>query len=366
MSHIRLPVGYRFIPLTAEHTYATHQWIWDGIVDVRQETDLHDAGWNMPGHGDGWAHEFHNPNDSIQRLGVVLHGEDGSLDTVVAYAGADMPATANLTTAGLYVRVRPTHRRQGLGGSLLGWVQEIASQAGRSALTGTSTLPELRPGQPSLNPATGVGQAALTDGVVFLSNRGWALEQVERRSALTLPVDPDLLDRLLGQAQAKAQDYRIHHFDTVPAQQWLDQYATLMSAMDTDAPSGDLEWEEDAWDGHKVRKMFQDLLDTGYAMSLVIAEHIPIGSIAGASELIWHKTPGYPVEQEDTIVLEEHRGHRLGMLLKVSNLQHLARMYPQAPLVSTHNAEENSHMLAINIALGFVPAGGEAEFQIRL
>ena len=72
------------------------------------------------------------------------------------------------------------------------------------------------------------------------------------------------------------------------------------------------------------------------------------------------------MHQDDTLVLSEHRGRRLGMLVKAANLQRLAVEQPAARRVGTWNAEENSHMLAINVALGFRPAGGSGEWQARL
>ena len=69
--------------------------------------------------------------------------------------------------------------------------------------------------------------------------------------------------------------------------------------------------------------------------------------------------------QEDTLVLREHRGRRLGMLVKTANLARLAEVQPGARRIGTWNAEENAHMLAINVALGFRPAGVWAAWQRR-
>jgi hypothetical protein len=72
------------------------------------------------------------------------------------------------------------------------------------------------------------------------------------------------------------------------------------------------------------------------------------------------------IVQQDTLVTSEHRGRRLGMLTKVANLRRAQSRWPSARSVLTWNANENQHMLAINIALGFKPAGYEGEWQKRL
>ena len=44
----------------------------------------------------------------------------------------------------------------------------------------------------------------------------------------------------------------------------------------------------------------------------------------------------------------EHRGHRLGTLVKVANLERLLDVAPEARRVHTWNADTNTYMVAIN------------------
>lgn len=96
------------------------------------------------------------------------------------------------------------------------------------------------------------------------------------------------------------------------------------------------------------------------------ARHEPSGTLAGFTRLSAPNNLAQPVSQWDTIVLHEHRGHRLGMLLKVANLQFLAESAPGHPSVLTWNAEENRPMLAVNEAVGFAPIGYEGAWKKAL
>jgi hypothetical protein len=53
------------------------------------------------------------------------------------------------------------------------------------------------------------------------------------------------------------------------------------------------------------------------------------------------------------------------MLVKVLNLRRMMEARPSVERILTFNAAENDHMLAINIALGFRPAGYDGEWQRR-
>ena len=64
------------------------------------------------------------------------------------------------------------------------------------------------------------------------------------------------------------------------------------------------------------------------------------------------EAPGWGF-QELTAVTRPHRGHRLGLLVKVAMLDLLAVAEPGLERIVTGNAAANDHMIAINADLGF-------------
>ena len=73
------------------------------------------------------------------------------------------------------------------------------------------------------------------------------------------------------------------------------------------------------------------------------------------SELVRPRYDPGRAYQWGTLVRPEHRGHRLGIAVKVANLRLLQRERPDLGQVITWNAEVNSHMIGVNEAMGFVP-----------
>ena len=60
-----------------------------------------------------------------------------------------------------------------------------------------------------------------------------------------------------------------------------------------------------------------------------------------------------------TVVHPDHRGHRLGLAIKLANLDALARQAPERPVSSSPGMPSvNAPMIAVNDMMGFEVAGG--------
>ncbi len=270
------------------------------------------------------------------------------------------------TIAWLNVEVLPEFRAQGIGSALADGLETLTRESGRTIMQAYSMAREAAGDR--LESPTGFGSVPLADpSVRFLQARGWTLEQVERFSRLVLPDAVDGFDDALASAAAvSGPDYRLHTWVDRTPEPWLADIAMLSTRMSTDAPSAGLEVTEDVWTVERVLE-FEALHADGPRRHLFAAvEHVPTGGLVGYTELTVPAELDRAVSQDDTIVIREHRGHRLGMLLKVGNLAHLLRTSPGHPSVTTFNAEENRHMLAVNEAVGFVAAGYEGAWQRAL
>ena len=58
-----------------------------------------------------------------------------------------------------------------------------------------------------------------------------------------------------------------------------------------------------------------------------------------------------------TAVVRKHRGHRLGLLVKLAMLDLITATRPEVRRIQTWNASANDHMIAVNETLGYTVAG---------
>ena len=180
------------------------------------------------------------------------------------------------------------------------------------------------------------------------------------RSDLALPVDREALEAVLHQA---GDDYVLESFvDHIP-EEWLDDRAVLQQRMSTDAPSDDLEVEEEVWDADRLRSNYERARSSGRRIVETVARHVPSGRLVGFTSVSISAGEPDLAYQQDTLVLREHRGRALGLRLKAANALRLMDELPEVTSVRTWNAASNTHMLAVNRRLGYRVDGYSREWQ---
>jgi GNAT superfamily N-acetyltransferase len=273
------------------------------------------------------------------------------------------PIEEGSRVAWIFAEVLKEFRGRGIGTALFDLMETLAREMGRTVFQ-TDAI-HTTEGDDRVTPPTGAGNLpANDDGVRFLTGRGYTLEQIGRISFLDLPVDPNLLATHRAEAEAAAgSDYQVMSWLGLTPEPWRSDVAYLKNRMSVDEPTAGLEVDEETWDEARVVAHDEAEIAGGRPLLVSVALHVPSGKLAGINELSVSTDHTRPVGQEDTLVLQEHRGHRLGMLLKVANLQELAKLAPEAPLVFTFNAEENRPMLTVNESVGFRAVGYDGSWK---
>ena len=281
---------------------------------------------------------------------------------IVARAVIELPT--GTPVAWITVEVLRRFRRRGIGAQLYDRLEALAADARHPVLQGFVVQGASDSVERIVAP-TGFGSVPRDDDASrFLLARGFALEQVARMSRLELPADRAALRRRLARASADAGPlYRVHYWSGRTPPEHLPRVADLRGRLATDAPQGGLEPDTSPWTVDRVRAEDDNLEASPRTRLTALVEYRPTGEAAGYTELEVPAEIRRPVTQGDTIVLQEHRGHRLGLLLKAANLLRLEEASPGHPSVLSFTAEENRHMLQLNDSLGFVPWGYEGAWK---
>jgi GNAT superfamily N-acetyltransferase len=256
-------------------------------------------------------------------------GDDGS--QVGGYL-LELPDRDNRHQGWLQILVPPDRRREGIGAALLRHAAGRARDCGRSVLIGEAR-------------ETSAGEA-------FAVSAGATHGLTEVRRVLDLAaIQPGQLSRLRRQAEATAQGYALRSWEGPTPEEHLEQVATVIGAM-ADAPH-DADQEAQQWDAQRIRDMERRVDVQGLRHYSIAAQSAATGELAGLTDV--GVDPGHPTwgYQELTAVTRPHRGHRLGLLIKVAMRELLAEREPQLERMVTGNADSNKHMIAINEALGY-------------
>ena len=243
-----------------------------------------------------------------------------------------LPERENRHTARLNLFVTPGHRRRGIGTALLRHAAGRATENGRTQLTC-----ETKEGSAGSAFAAAVGaQAGVT----------------EVRRILDLAAQPaGYLDPLRRQAGQASQGYSLVTWLGPCPEEYLEQVAAVINAM-ADAPHNPDE-EPEVLDGQRLRDSEElDVIQQTRGYS-VAARCDRTGELVAMTRIVvdpLRPTWGW---QELTAVVRAHRGHRLGLLVKVAMMDWLAEAEPALEHILTGNSASNSHMIAINADLGY-------------
>jgi GNAT superfamily N-acetyltransferase len=256
-----------------------------------------------------------------------------------------LPERENLAMAECDLYVAPGARRSGRGRELLAHCADQGRQAGRSRLSA-----ETRDESPG---AAFAAALAATGGIT----------EVLR----VLAVDAALAARLPGlrsTAEQRADGYTLLSWLGETPPEYLEDSARLSAAM-ADAPR-DEGVEPELWDADRIRRAERTQCEIGQHIYCVAAAHKETGRLTAITQILTDPgTPGWGF-QSLTAVLPDHRGRRLGLLVKVAMLEHMIVDRPDVARIMTGNAGPNEHMIAINEQLGFEVGSVHRRWELDL
>lgn len=283
-------------------------------------------------------------------------------EETVGRAVVDIPHEEGSRVAIATIELRPRVWGRGIGSAIVPHVEAFARAHGRTVIQNWTE--QQQSDADRITPRTGFGSVPDDHVARFLTRHGFHLEQVYRISSL--PRTPDSEQRaqaLLAEAHEAARGYRVLQWEIPTPAEHVAGFAWLKSRMSTDAPSAGLDADEEAWDADRLIRSEERIAEMNQRLLVTVAQHVDTGELAGFTELGIGPDLTATTHQHDTLVLREHRGHRLGQLVKCAALLRWSEIAPESPSIITYNAEENRPMLSINEALGFIAIAYEGAWR---
>jgi GNAT superfamily N-acetyltransferase len=265
---------------------------------------------------------------------VLIGAYDGGV--MVGHVHVYYPELDNTHLATADVYVHPDHQRRGVGRALVEHTMQQVRAHGRRVLLSEAYSPLGEDG-PGLRFALALGfTPAIEDTIKVVdlpaTEPGWAA-----------------LERAVG---SRTEGYRLVAWERAVPGEHLPGYCALLEAFNDEAPMGELDLEREVWDEKRVR-LREEQNRAARRHELAVAALAPDGTMVGLTELVVsHYAPerGF---QSGTLVLPEHRGHALGLAMKLANHRAVRAAFPQCRVLMTGNAGVNVAMNAVNDRLGY-------------
>jgi GNAT superfamily N-acetyltransferase len=275
-------------------------------------------------------------------------------DTVVAIGWMEASTIDNTDLANVLVGCHPDHRGHGYAATMLEHVESEARARGRSRLVAEVNWPY----------GAGTEGAGSTD-LSWARRQGFEVGLVDVQRRLALPVADEVLDRLAAGAAPHHEGYLVRSFAGPIPDELAEAWVRLDSTLMTEAPMGEIEREVEAADVDALRAREAVVSAQGRTKVNAVAL-APDGDLVALSDIAVTEHESERAYQWGTLVRPDHRGHRLGMAVKVANLRLLQQSQPQITTLVTYNADVNAPMVAINEQLGFRPVAYMGELQKKL
>jgi GNAT superfamily N-acetyltransferase len=292
-----------------------------------------------------------NPDPRTFRLGWV--GRAGG-DRAVATGWLEGSTVDNTDLAEVTVCCAPDARGRGYAAAMLAHVEQEARGRGRERLVG-------RVDWPYAAGSAGTGSPDLA----WARRNGFELGLVDVQRRLALPVPTARLDELAAEAAAHHKAYTLRSFTGPVPDDLVEEWTALGAILATEAPMGDIQREEEVADVDRYRAE-EALVERQGRAKVSTGAQGPDGRLVAYTDLVLTVHEPERAYQWGTLVRPDHRGHRLGLAVKVANVRLLQETYPQVSTVVTYNADVNAPMVAVNERLGFVPVQWMGEVQKRL
>jgi GNAT superfamily N-acetyltransferase len=312
-----------------------HWAIGKAAADATRPYDFH-VPWES-----AWVSVSQGRDDLEQ---VLLGAFDG--DQMCGAARVQLPVYDNLHAAMLDCATDPSRLRQGIGTALVEAACEVARGRGRRLVMGETYAPVDEPSA-GLRFGEAMGfTVAIEDAIKvvdLLATEGqWAA----------------LEDRIAG----RYDGYRIVTWhDRIP-DELLDGYARLCEMFVDEAPMGELEIEAEKWDEDRIRKREARNQRESRHEAAAGAVDADGRLVAFTEALVNEHAPTWGM-QSGTLVDPAHRGHSLGLAIKLANHHQIRSLFPQCRVLVTGNADVNAPMNAVNEVLGYAAVERCIELQ---
>jgi RimJ/RimL family protein N-acetyltransferase len=266
------------------------------------------------------------------RLECLDHGSEGPLEglwvarldgSTVGYAGLHLNRYENLDGAKISGAVHPRHQRRGVGRALVGAAEAATDRPRLRAPVWAGTTGE------RAMPALG-----------YTARGSHEVRRVSLREAPPAG--------LRASAEAASAAYDLERYAGPCPEALLPEMQVLRETINDAPEPGDFE----AYPPERIRRYEESLAFQRQTPYTIVARHRDTGKAAGLTIVCVHESRPEIAAQEDTSVVAAHRGHRLGLRMKLAMLDWLRAERPDVESVDTWNAPGNAPMIAINDALG--------------